>query len=554
MGVVEGTGPTGNNPPMSVPGVAAGLGPVEQVGGSAGTWDRMERVAVPVAVVIAIVGVLVATSRFGMGLTSDSVVYLNGARALAAGRGFTDPFGGAIDLFAPGYPAVLAAGHELGLGILDGARWLGALSYGLTVVLAWVLLRRHVRSAGVRTAATLLVGFSAVLLDTYSKLLSEHLFIPLVLVFVIACEELLVRPRAWGWLATAALLVWAAFYLRYVGLVLVGVGGLVIVIGGWASGRVRALLRAAIFGVVAIGVPALWALRNRDATGHAFGDLGPSSTSLVTNVHRVADEVSEWFATRLVPSPLRIVVLAAVVVALVASAIWLRRRRTGMPSDGRALVPLVLLTVVYVGYLIGSATVVAVTNSSAQLGTRFVAPVFVPLVVLGAWLFERVRAALPTPRWRTVVTVLAVVWIGANALWFAGRAVGLARTGAGGYATATFRDSPLLPLVDRLDLSVPTYSNEQYGISAILDKNVRASVAARYFHSTAPTGQLRGFLKSVACDGHARLIWFEPNTHGNLYTPGELARHLIVTPVARTSGGAIYDLRPRPGVTPRCTT
>ena len=74
------------------------------------------------------------------------MVYFNGARALADGRGFTDPFGSAIVLFPPGYPAVLALGHQLGMGVLDAGRWLGALSFGVTVFFAAVLLRRHVRS------------------------------------------------------------------------------------------------------------------------------------------------------------------------------------------------------------------------------------------------------------------------------------------------------------------------------------------------------------------------------------------------------------------------
>ena len=46
-----------------------------------------------------------------------------------------------------------------------------------------------------------------------------------------------------------------------------------------------------------------------------------------------------------------------------------------------------------------------------------------------------------------------------------------------GYTTKSFRDSPLLHLVDRLDLSIPTYSNDQYAISVILDKRIWRTVS-----------------------------------------------------------------------------
>ena len=127
----------------------------------------------------------------------------------------------------------------------------------------------------------------------YSKLLSEHLLIPVVLVFVIACEELLVRPRAWGWFVATVVFVWAAYYLRTVGLVLAILGALVIVIGGWSSGRVRSGIVAAAFGAASISVPVLWMIRNGDSTaGSEFPAFGKSSTGLVAELHRVARQGS----------------------------------------------------------------------------------------------------------------------------------------------------------------------------------------------------------------------------------------------------------------------
>ena len=49
------------------------------------------------------------------------------------------------------------------------------------------------------------------------------------------------------------------------------------------------------------------------------------------------------------------------------------------------------------------------------------------------------------------------------------------------------------------------------------------------------------------------LIWFEPNMRAYLYTPEQLQRSLILRPIVERKDGVIYDVRPRPGVTPECS-
>ena len=543
------TGSAAHTHLVSAPDVAALGSPPDVERRLSDIWSRASRFALPAAILAAIGGVVVATARFGIGLTPDSVIYVNGARSIADGRGYTDQFGDAIGLFAPGYSAMLSLGERLGIDALDFARWLSVVGFVLTVVLAWVLLGRHVRSAGIRAATTILIGCSAVLLEIYAKLLSEHLFVPVILAFVLVGEELIDRPSANRWFAAGVVLAWAAFYLRYAGIVLAVIGGLVVLVAGWRTNRVRAAIRSLGFVFASLSLPVVWMVRNQNATGDLMGPRARSSVTLAGNVRRVAYEMSEWTATKLTPHALRPVAFVIVGVALVLTVFWLWRRHAPMPHDARAMLPLAILIVVYVAYLIGSATLVAF----AAIDTRFLVPVYVPVVVCGAWGFEHLRERLPTPALRTLLTVLGVVWIVANGVWFAGRAVGYARAGAGGYATERYQSSPLLRDVDRLDFATPTFTNDPFVISVLLDKDARLSVAASYFNSRSKTQQLPAFLDTVACSGRVRLIWFEPNMRSYLYTPAQLQRWLILKPIVQRRDGTIYDVRPRPGVTPACT-
>jgi len=80
------------------------------------------------AAILSVVGgasVLTAT-RWGIGASPDSVVYVGVARNLLEGRGLTVPFGGAgealLTQFPPLYPATLAGLGLLGVDPLVAAR------------------------------------------------------------------------------------------------------------------------------------------------------------------------------------------------------------------------------------------------------------------------------------------------------------------------------------------------------------------------------------------------------------------------------------------------
>jgi hypothetical protein len=506
------------------------------------------RVVLPVVAIAAVVGVLVATTRYGIGLTPDSVVYVTGARSLADGHGYTHLDGGAIGSWPPGYSFVLSLGERIGIDALDGAVVLSAVSLVATVVLTYVLLRRHVRSPGVRAAGVVVVGCSAVLLEVFSEALSEHLFIPVLLAFILVCEELLIRPADLRLFAGAVFLAWAAFYLRYAGIVTVAIGGLIMLAAGSRSRFGPALLRAGAFVVLAASLPVVWMIRNVEAGGDPMGPRADASFTLASNVRRVANEASQWFATQLAPPAVRALVGAVLVVALAGLVVLLFTRRAQLPADWRRIVPLALVIVVYTGYLVASASIVAF----GAINTRFLLPVFVPTVVLTAWLFEKVRDQLRSQALRTAMTLIGVAWVVVNVMWFAGRAIGYAADGAGGYASERWHNSALMKDVALLDTSVPTYSNDARAVAIFTDKPVQVSVSKTFFNSDSETGHLPNFVRRVECNGRAQLIWFLPNGASYLYTLDELREHVRLTPMVERADGIIYEVTPRDPASAAC--
>jgi hypothetical protein len=431
--------------------------------------DAKFRHPLPVALGTAIVGTALATTRYGIGLTPDSVVYVTGARSLAEGRGYTSD-GLAITDFPPGYSAALSVAERIGVDAIDAARIVGIIGFAVTVLLGYVLLRRHVRSRTVRIAATVLIGCSAVLLDVYQKALSEQLFIPVLLAFALVIEMLARRPRSVVLLAEAVVLVWIAFYLRYIGVVFIAVGAIVVLAAEWRRSHGSAVLRAATFATLSLVAPVAWMKRNVDAGSDPFGHRVSASASIFTNVARIAKQVSTWLLTDAGPSALRLFVLLVGLAFAAVVVIRLRRDGTGVPADWRSVLPLTILVVSYVVYLAVSASFVAF---GAISNTRFMVPVFVPSVVLAAWLFERVRERIAREEVRRAITVLAAVWVGLNVVWFVSRAVRSAEQGAGGYATARYHNSQIMKDVKRLDSSTLTFSNDIQAVRLFTGRDVR---------------------------------------------------------------------------------
>ena len=76
---------------------------------------------------------------------------------------------------------------------------------------------------------------SLTLLEVYEQALSEHVFIVVVLLFVLAGEEHVRSPRGLWPLAALVALSWSAFYLRYAGIAFIGIAGLLVLMTGWRT-------------------------------------------------------------------------------------------------------------------------------------------------------------------------------------------------------------------------------------------------------------------------------------------------------------------------------
>ena len=248
------------------------------------------------AALIGMVFALIATSRYGAGVSSDAARNLSTADSLLAGRGFVDMVGSPLVLWPPLYPILLA-----GLSLVSGLRtfqvawYLNVALYGANIWLAgwWLYVAFRGRPL-YAVAGTLIVLFSRSLLRIHANVASEPLFEALAFVFFLSSTEYLrtgTRRSLWTMCVVAGL----ATLQRYLGVVLLGVMLVVL----YRRAGFGALWHGALPCLVATTPIAAWVvLHNYPISGSPFGPRELGTMLPLQNIGLSLTKILWWFVPR----------------------------------------------------------------------------------------------------------------------------------------------------------------------------------------------------------------------------------------------------------------
>lgn len=199
----------------------------------------------------------------GLGLTNDSASYLNGARNLLAGDGYTRTSGKSeikpITHFPPGYSLTIAAISRVGLETQRAARFENLLLFAINLLLsAWVLWWMT-RSKWISILGALLVLSSQVMVYVHIFLLSEPLYL-VVSSLALLSTAIYLEKRNWFYLAMAGVLTCFSYLTRYVGVAVYGtiLVTLFVLLPGWKQ-KVRSMI---VFLLFSLPGTIYWSLRN----------------------------------------------------------------------------------------------------------------------------------------------------------------------------------------------------------------------------------------------------------------------------------------------------
>lgn len=404
---------------------------------------------------------LLCTARYGPGTTPDSASYLSAARSLLAGNGYLYCDDRFYAQWPPLFPTLLALFGLTGVGPLAAARLLNSAAFGATVLLSGRLFVRSTTSKTFAIMGTLSVALAAPLLTVSIMTWSEPVFIVLALSFVLCLARFLQGPSL-RWLLSAAALGALACLQRYVGVVLIAAGSLLIVAGASKVSLWRRFRYLVVFCAVSATPLALWLLRNKLA-GHTVGGHSFRPVSFQQLAHSAlvaAETLAPWFFSPRAPNAVKSVAVA-LIVTLAAALLLASRLRFHDRGAGRMthLGTAAVVGVFYFGFLALSAA-----GLRWDPEPRLTAPlyVFVMLpVVAGAEASLRVlRAVTGGRQWpATAGILLCAAWLLYPLTETRQVLAHCRRHGAGGYSTPAWQQSPLMRWLRQHPLDGRIYSN-----------------------------------------------------------------------------------------------
>lgn len=486
----------------------------------------------PFAIILAFIGgtlVLFGTSRYGIGLSPDSVNYVHCARQLAMGEGFQSLDNGHFAQWPPLYPLILSIAGFWGIDPLVGARWVNAVLYGLLILAAHHLFRQHIKQHALVVAGTISAVFCMHVVSFTLVALSETLF---ALTMVLFCIQLNDAVRTSAKRAFSGALLWAvlASLTRYVGVALIAAGVAVILV--FQNRPINQRLKQAMLFLVASALPiAMWMLRNWCLGDGFAGQRITAMVSLPEAMISTLHVLSVWMAPPTVAFGWRMILLVIVVGGLSWIAFARRIQTTSAGSDDRSLG--VLMTVF--GFYVTAIVCISAITSVDILPFRYLSVVYIPGICILFSMVSRLRrhglSVRKIGRWVSMGLFAPwLLYLSANLYFLIHTAIW---DGAGGYASNKWQRSATMQYLKSHPLRGVIYSN---GADALYILNGQSGYPIPHADRIEPT-----WCGDLQEGGQPYLVWFNAvDWRTYMATPDQLGAYYTLLPYRRFSDGAIY--------------
>lgn len=509
-------------------------------------------------VTVALIGfsaILMATCRYGIGLSPDSVGYISAARNLLAGKGATLFNGQPLVYQPPLYPLVLAAfSFCTGLDPLCSARIVNAAAFAAILLLTGGLLAYRFRIAILPAVFGVLFTLSGPLLGVSLRAWSEPLFICLVLAFLWRAEAYAAHPRMLP-LLLLALVVGLASLTRYIGAIMIP-AGIFAVSSAPASSATQRIRRALMFATLAALPLTFWLARNLFLCDTLFGERGPSSETLPSNLLRIVNGIWLWYR----PPSIILNHLSSLPGKLLAGCggliLLLTLVRRGLYRQfwrQAGFWRLVILVVLYLGFLAISASVTAYDH----INFRLLSPIFVPLLLLLLFILDR---SLERKTWTVsrknafgIIPVVVFAILLARPLYGSIHVLKRMYRQGYGYSGRAWNKDRLVEFVRKHAPELreaALYSNSLEALYLFCGiTTCRPSPRSRLYNSPLRVTRLTDLRGSWPPEGRALLVWFNRQRRKHLFCVDDLKRIADFTELFRCRDGALYAVTAKSGRT-----
>jgi hypothetical protein len=497
--------------------------------------------------ILSLVGVLlvvICTSRYGAGVTPDSVAYISTARNLLSGEGYAIHDGRPFVNWPPLFPTLLAWIGLGGFDPLDSVCYVNAISFGLTILVTGLWLLNNVRSPPLVLVGSVAILLSRPLIYVSAFAWTEPLFVLLMLLSIFVMQQFLQSGKLLSLLLSAIFAALASL-TRYIGVTVILTGLVALLLFNRNISTKTRLFRATLFALISTLPLTAWVVRNYAVASTLIGEHGPSPYTLMQELYFTLNTVAKWFLPPIIPAILRILLVILLFVSGTAIfQVLLRWNQDSWSStNSLRIMPLVYFILLYTSGLIASATRIAFD----PINHRLLAPIYVPFMLLILFTIDNIAQSFSRMHFlKQALTVFLPIglglWLVYPFLYSGNLVINSIRNGAGGYSSKAWMNSELISYLRQHPLHGSIYSNASHAIYILTGMSARPSPSkhSRDNSLIRPVDDFQQLKKSVASGNDAYVVWFENEPLLSFYNIQELRSVFDLESVVKTSDGAIY--------------
>jgi hypothetical protein len=238
------------------------------------------------------------------------------------------------------------------------------------------------------------------LLEIYSFLWSETLFIFESLLFIIAYRHYLQSHTTKALLIAAAITAITCI-TRYAGVTIIGTGGLMLLLDNELPIK-KKIKHILIYGFVSISLLVANLVMNRINTGLSTGTREPSITPFVDNLHYFGTVICDWAAFRTdAADPYAAPITSIIFICLIGILAWKTYKR----SIDHVENIVIAFAVVYGLFIVISASI----SRYERINSRLIAPMFIPLLIACTSWVPDVLRLINTKAAKYALSIIAVI-------------------------------------------------------------------------------------------------------------------------------------------------
>ena len=488
--------------------------------------------------VLGLLGVLLILycTRWGAGLSDDSLGYISGAESLLRGEGYNHvtPLGEIKPTvqWPPLFSLMLTPFGAMGMSLFEAARWLNALLFGINILLVGYIVYAKT-SFWPSIFASLIVLTSGDLIHIHAMAHSEALYFFLGLSGLYYLDKYLQNSRKYP-LIISALIIGAATLTRFIGITLIATLCLSVLILGTRGLRQR-IVDCFIGGLISSVPLLLWVTRNRVEGGHvSFVQNYQPHLPQARHIREGLDTVSLWLMPVRIPFSVRAVTVVVVVLAMLLMMVWLRYSRA---------LSFCYLNIIYVlAYILAHTLFITFVSLYLYYDSRYLSPVLISMILILSLSLHHIT--LRTNRRVGIgIAVLCVLF----SVYYVKRAdfvVTSIRQNGLGLESRMWRQSKVIGSIKSLPDDVRIYSNLPIAVHFLSNRQIR-ELPYEFDPSTEiPLSDYLAKTKEIGAASQSQRTVIIFVNWRNRYFPSEddLKEVLSLKQIETASEGSVYEV------------